>query len=651
MASTNPPYKRPHDATDVRHELAYIPFSKTSKTFVKKPGNSSNPLSPMENHWGSNSIDDAKVPKFDKGDYESYDPRITQESPVNRKYSIVKDGESLKTISSTPRTSPRTMASASQALRFQSTAITPQNNDTGADLVYYGQQNMEQCLETSERHFIQYQGRIWNVSEVTEVDLGTPPSLRPGSRKQRKALGFNSLNQKYAKMKHDMELLSRDVAIQSNGSNACLAPFSGIFGHIAVNGSSSHPPKPFVSRSQDSNDYGATISQSVTLGTNRDTVQHEAYSNMQHTPRLSPLSVPLEDDLLEDDIKRYETAISPSGSVVGSNSGPRGDVNQYSRPQFQFNASHPCPHDRSDHSMSSVKALHQIPHATSGPNISQEECHYSFDPENTRYEREEFIYNPENGYTIPNYNSDVFECQSGLSMDAMVPLAPDLRNPDKQIGFKPITEIEEQQSTSQLILDNTTVEQEHEQGCLHQAANCSLLDKIHRFGSKMKTSASTTVLSFREKGFLSRDREQDQKKRKLHQMSRFDISVEPSTSLYIQAQPNPQSSKCVAVESSQVTSKNLQGGVARAGNMENSEAAPITVKESNASSDSLDAEAKQSTSAIDSKALSDEGVSIISEICQKDQSTAATLRYIKSSDTDLERISILEQEIQNLTKG
>ncbi|KAF9205684.1 hypothetical protein BGZ49_003703 [Haplosporangium sp. Z 27] len=621
MATTNPPYKRPHDATDVRHELAYIPFSKTSKTFVKKPGNSSNPPSPMENHWGSNSIDgelNAKVPKFDEGDYESYDPRITQESPVNREYSIVKDGESLKTISSTPRTSPRTMASASQALRFQSTAITPQNNDTGADLVYYGQQNMEQCLETSERHFTQYQGRIWNVSEVTE---------------------------------HDMELLSRDVAIQSNGSNACLAPFSGIFGHIVVNGSSSHPPKPFFSRSQDSNDYGATISQSVTLGTNRDTVQHEAYSNMQHTPRLSPLSVPLEDDLLEDDIKRYETAISPSGSVIGSNSSPRGDANQYSRPHFQFNASHPCPHDRYDHSMSSAKALHQIPHATSDPNIPQEGCHYSLDPENTRYEREEFIYNSGNGYTIPNYNSDVFECQSGLSMDAMVPPAPDLRNPDRQIGFKPITEIEKQQPTSQLILDNTIVEREHEQDYLHQAANYSLLDKIHKFGSKMKTSAFTTVLSFREKGFLSRDREQNQKRRRLHQTSRFDISVEPSTSLYIQAQPNPQSSKCVAVESSQVTSKNLQGGVARAGNMENSEAAPITVKESNASSDSLDAEAKQSTSAIDSKALSDEGVSIISEICQKDQSTAATLRYIKSSDTDLERISILEQEIQNLTKG
>ncbi|KAF9349883.1 hypothetical protein BGX26_011888 [Mortierella sp. AD094] len=657
--------KRSYDSIDVGHELAFIPFAKTSKTFIKKAGNNANDISAVEYLWTSNSTDDAKVPRLEDGDRDSYTAlKDVQESPVHRKVGGTKKNDKvLNAISSPMLPSSPTSTLDSQAQKVQlglpsTRNTTLQSIGAGGNPVqglYRGQAHFQEQLEQQQQQHIQF---AQDQYEVSEIVLEMPPPRL--SRRLRKS---NSLNQKYARMKHDMELISQDATLQlGNSSELFDSTFAASFAPTFTYGSSLYPPNLRTSRPNGHTSYGATTSY-------RDSTLHEAYQKIQqpfeqYTMKLRSSSIPSNYDLPISDSGIFESAATSARSIASPRSSFRGDSRAYSMPYFRFSSLPSFDRNRADQTLNESHAPYHIPYGENGRKISRDDhldCPTSESILNGHERTDDTVLDP---YLLPGSNVNIIcanEGQPGSLTDALVPPATDSKSQIRQnryVGSH--IEAEQQHHTPRVIHEELTGK--HEQG--HEYSHelfdqpppaCTLFDKIHKIGSEIKASASTTVPRFGAGSTVTRDMEMEQERRKQRQKSRFEISVKPSTSLCTQVHPQLDllqlSFKAILPNGKHTEScppstapGNSQTVITRIETMDTigieETAALITSTADNQSSESLVIGSGQ----LAPMTASDSN----SQQAERNQRMATRT---SEPDSDLERISMLEQEIQSLAEN
>ncbi|KAF9993949.1 hypothetical protein BGZ79_001323 [Entomortierella chlamydospora] len=656
METTSSTSKRPYDSINVGHELAFIPFAKTSKTFIKKVDNNANSSSIVEYSWTPNSTDDAKVPRSEDEDCDSNTAqKDVQESPVHRQVGGAKrNDEVLNAIpSSMFPSSPTTTTLDSRTQIFQLGLLSARNTtqqSTGADgntvhALYRKQADYLEQLEQQQQHVQFAQDRY----EFSEIVLEMPPP-RP-SRKPRKP---SSLNQKYARMKHDMELISQDATLQlGNSSDLFDSAFAGSFSPTFTCGSSPYHSNLRTFRSNGHTGYGATTPY-------RDSTLQEAYQRAeqsfeQYTPRLGSSSIPSSHDLPISINGVFENVVPSTSSTASPRSSFRGDNNLYSMPYFRLSSLPPINRNRTDQALNESYASYPIPYGNNGRKISRDGHLDRPTSENILHDHErtdDTVFSP---YILPDNNVNIIranEGQSGPLTDALVPPATDSKIQNI------FDEVEQQYHTPRVIREQLADKHDQDHKYSRElfdlpSPQYTLFDKIHKIGSEIKASATATVLRFGARNAVTRDMEKEQERRKQRQKSRFEISVKPSTSICTQVQPkldhlklsfktNLPDGKRMDSRPPSTRPENLQTVMDTTGADETS--ALITSTTDNQSSE---------PQVIVSGQLAPMTASDLnSQQIERNQIMGtATMKPMTEPDPDLERISVIEQEIQNLAEN
>ncbi|KAF9172635.1 hypothetical protein BGX21_005213 [Mortierella sp. AD011] len=656
MEATIPTSKRHYDSIDVGHELAFIPFAKTSKTFIKKAGNNANSPSVVEYSWTSNSTDDAKVPRSEDEYCDSNTAqKDVEESPVHRQVGGARRNDEVLNVipSSMFPSSPRTTTLDSRAQIFQlglpSTSNTAQQSTSAdgdpAHVLYRKQADYQEQLEQQQQHVEFAQDRY----EFSEIILEMPPPRL--SRKLRKP---NSLNQKYARMKHDMELISQDAALQLGNSNEPFElAFAGSFSPTFACGASPYYPNLRASRSNGHMGYGATTPY-------RDSTLQDAYRRAeqhfeQYMPRLGSPSIPSSHNLPISNNGAFESVVPSTGSTASPKSSFRGDSDLYSMPYFRFSSLPSISQNRDNQTLNETYASYPHPYGENGKRISRNGHLDRPTSENILHDHErtdDTVFSP---YILAGNNANIIhtnEGQSGPLTDALVPPVTDSKIQNT------FDEVEQQYHRQRVICEqqDDIHEQVHEYS--HELPDLpspqyNLFDKIHKIGAEIKASATATVPRFGAGNAATRDMEKEQERRKQRQKSRFEISVKPSTSICTQVQPkldllklsfktNLPDGKCMDSRPPSTGPENLQTVMDTTGADETS--VLITSTADNQSSERQVIVSGQSAPMTASDLNSQ-------QIERNQIMETATMKPMAELDPDLERISMIEQEIQNLAEN
>ncbi|KAG0354220.1 hypothetical protein BC939DRAFT_498567 [Gamsiella multidivaricata] len=213
----NSPLKRPYpsatvfEGTEIGHELDYIPYAKASKTFVKQTGYSTNTSPEYQDQWLSTHPDDAKVPRMGEAENEDHSSLST-----NRRFSGVGTASENTGGSIHPSMSQSPVSAVPSHQEFgnpsELNSLYPINMGAGShqtlrqrQLQY--QQQLQQLQQQYQKQQCRYQhDQQEQQASETEVVLEMPPPAL-GNRKPRNMRRSSNLNNKYARMKRDMELM------------------------------------------------------------------------------------------------------------------------------------------------------------------------------------------------------------------------------------------------------------------------------------------------------------------------------------------------------------------------------------------------------------------------------------------------------------
>lgn len=514
--------KRPYSG----HELDYIPFAKSSNTFVKQAGSST---VTVEDQWLSDHWDDAKVPGMTEVDYECH-----RSSPVDRR---VDDGSDSGGVSN------NTLARGSLTLApgilmgpesYQNRPSSPRpssihnnncSNNTAQSRVNIGH-DLKQSLLQRQAHFQQQQclpqqpqqsvpdqcGGIGSIGS-SEIVVEMPPPVL-GNRKPRKPSGPWSLNNRYARMMRDMELIAQDTMIQQStdatmcvegGPATCNPTFN--YGTLAY-----HPGHYDPMASANASYNGGMASSSSSGPDNASQPIRGYYAEQPYTCANSTVPSTMTMAAAPSSNKRVRFERSPSLSTSVINPNPLIGCGAYSTPHFRFSSG----------SNSSVlgrtgQETHE-PQLTSNSIFAQQSPDDGFDDD-------------------PLFEKALLEHE--LLFDDPVPEATSqpYLSPTRPYSTQP------QDVASQESID---VQANHQQGDDNNNSNdhykipgyvldqrpLTIRDRIRKMGSEIRASASATIprfgivtpysysLDIRQK----RDVEREREKQQLRQKSRFQSS-------------------------------------------------------------------------------------------------------------------------------
>ncbi|KAF9431760.1 hypothetical protein BGZ76_011736 [Entomortierella beljakovae] len=491
---TNP--KRHIEVVDVALELAYIPFAKASKTYIKQSRDST------EDSWAINQLDavDAVVPKLGGRNYELHDHRRNSTDFLSHHVGTISaDGSSSTT--SMPNMA-LTVDITSKKLSYRSellTATTLRNGDVSG--------------------FVH-----------------EPQSLSIRGKKLRAISKSSSLNLKYAKMKNDMKRLSQSSSPQMIWPDKYLdtssaTSYSPLFAYSLP----SCPQVPQVYESSGFMDSGVfaaphTINDfyetSDPLG--QRSVDHDILSMLQLTSASGGLS----------SNEAYDSVVQPIESTLSlSKMSPN-----YNASGLQYPPLLPKPGVCELESINGEGDSNQMP-------FDNDNCRNQFRSASIGDFQYDYQY-PVHGLSGLQNGSELADPLSIFNgIPGSLPDHPPVYLESKSGDVDQPTSQEHQYLILKNLLENEAVEHEKEPKRNH------LFEKIQKVGSEIRASASASIPCFSPRNVTPYDKQQEWEKRLMRQKSRFQ-SLPQSQSLVnrtLTGQANSPQVKTSISEQSSVT--------------------------------------------------------------------------------------------------
>ncbi|KAF9112074.1 hypothetical protein BGX27_004023 [Mortierella sp. AM989] len=467
-----------------------------------------------------------------------------------------------------------------------------------------------------------------------------------------------------------MEMVSQDITQQYRDSNKLFdAATVDSFASIEPSLYHSTPRSPGMNECMS---YGATMTPLLNRGICRDVMQQEPYQELQQISernRPTPMSLPMATTHHSpiSSIESSNKVAPPCYSVASSKSSNlRGSRSLYSMPHFRFSTLPSFASKETERITNGSDATYYIPDKENGSQILQDWHFNSPGPETTPPNHEGFIddhgFDPSLPPVIagPVVSTSATPCYSNLASpedqpeyttNVLIRSVVESRNQDRQdVNIDPFINVDSQESPLRETPDEMTSKEGRVCGRQGQPPPvCTFFDKIHKIGSEIKSSAAATVPHFGTICATTRYKEREQERRSLRQKSRFDISAKHSTSLFAQAPPQPD----LLQHYLEVDRSNLENNEGRS---------PVNVLDDPQGVIAITEDRAIATGAVGKKAtepqtvLTEQSYLSLLEILGSNYGhrTCSTLigeeRGADEPDSDLERISVLEQEIQYLTK-
>ncbi|KAF9357448.1 hypothetical protein BGX34_009366 [Mortierella sp. NVP85] len=503
--------KRPHASPTVfegagaAHELDYIPFAKSSSTFVKQAGGTT--VAP-EDQCLSDYWDDAKVPRMGDVDYEDY-----RSSPVDQRFG----GGLLDTappVLSNPEPEQPAWSSTGNAIH-SSIHIGPDLQQRLLQRQTQYQQQQQLYMQQSFPQPALDQPGINGPEVVLEMP---PPKL--GNRRPRKLSGSWSLNDRYSRMMRDMESLVNGSTASQLGNTAMRSDRS-----IAVcHASSDYGPNAYSYGCHDppiiANIYdGGTPHPLNSSGDGAPQLIQEVYKAQPFAQ--SPWTEPPAVTTAFTPNKRARVDVDTNLNSSVANLNPAIGCGAFSTPHFRLSSG--CGSSSSGrmceegnvHHMSSVEPIH-----SSGDSFED-------DPEFERMLEQELVlddltHDEASLPCDPHPTLESLEFQNGAQGEVLPQWPQSTVNIETSYG-----ETLNQDRHSKI--NNSEGEQlRSETKCVLDERPLTIRDRIHKMGYEIRASAAASIprfgitiptsLDIRQK----RDVEKEREMQRLRLMSRFD---------------------------------------------------------------------------------------------------------------------------------
>ncbi|KAK3821821.1 MAG: hypothetical protein J3Q66DRAFT_427707 [Benniella sp.] len=511
-SSLKRPYASPtvFEGAGASHELDYIPFAKTSSTIVKQVGGTA---VASEDQWLSDYWDDAKVPRMGDLDYENY-----RSSPVGPRFS---GGlfDAAPPVLSNPEPEPepeqRTWSSTGNA--------THSSVNIGPDLQ---QRLLQRQTQYHPRQRYMHQGFPQSVLDQpgvnsSEVVLEMPPP-KLGNRRPRKLSGSWSLNDRYSRMMRDMELLVNSSATPQLGNTTMRSDRS-----IAVcHASPDYGPNVY---SHGYHDAPITANTSYGGGTT-----HPLSSNGDGVPQLiqevyeaqpfaqSPWTAPPSMATAFAPNKRARVDVDTNLNSLATSLNPAIGCGAFSTPHFRLSSG--CGSSNSGR-ICEEGITHRTPNIES---IQSSGDSFEDDPVFERILEQELVLDDlTHGETsLPcdaHPTSGSLEFQNGAQGDVSPQWPQSTVNIETSFG-------ETLNQDGRLEINNSEGEQPRSEAkCVLDERPLTIRDRIHKMGYEIRASAAASIprfgitiptsLDIRQK----RDVEKEREMQRLRLMSRFDV--------------------------------------------------------------------------------------------------------------------------------
>ncbi|KAF9914429.1 hypothetical protein BX616_008317 [Lobosporangium transversale] len=601
-----------YGSSDAVHELNYIPFAKASRAFVRQTDDASSPHSPVISQWSATNIGDAKVPKLDDAlEYDEIAPPCVQDL---EKRPTCFDNSSNPTIYFP---SIALKANGSQQDMVDSAVAGSDIQQPSESATEYFQHYTDTSF--SNQNFDKDQYQYQRNSESAIVIELPPPRL--GTRRPRKLHGSWSLNRKYEKMKHDMDLMVQNESLQRRQQ-------------MNVPTYIYNSPTPAFEQSvqraikADFNPYRNLATPGFPVHTDLGSRQpsfYQGYQSMLKQGKINqgPYSTSLND--LQNKRARLDSRLChPGYSVDISNVAPI-DNGVFSLPHFRFSSS------ASNHALrASTKVSAQyLPYSSPGTMASLED---GFD-DNPVFEHvplsDETLLTESINPLLDVGGSFQFRSQPGASN-------PQVMQRRKR-GSDDVREEEEQGQHTIDFTGNSCTDSSLDH---RPQKSVGLVDRIHQVGSEIRASVSAAIPRFG--GSILRNMDKEEERRQLRLRSRFGLGIP-----CIQRRPRDLTKSFPKLVNKHLTSGgNKTSDLQRSNSDHNPSAAPTL----NMDSDSANLSNSIMPPACEGCMLPATPSSVTKDVVFPSDKRPHSGDEIKSTDQDMHRISLLEQEIKSVVE-